>query len=111
MEPALASPARSTTGVEARPNGGGAYLSGARHTDLLSNGREVVYNHPTGAHDRALRRVIRIMDIDGKVNPADALTKHLDKSTWLGYISRMYNRDMSAIPTSIAQPRSSKGGV
>ena len=58
-----------------------------------------------------MQRVIRIMDIDGKVNPADALTKHLDKPTWLGYISRMYNRDMSTVPTSIAQPRSSKGGV
>ena len=59
------------------------------------------------------RRVIRILDIDGKVNPADALTKHLDKPTWIGYMSRMYNQDMSIIPTSIAQPpaRGSKGGV
>ena len=55
------------------------------------------------------RRVIRILDIDGKVNPADALTKHLDKSTWLGYMTRMYNTDMSTVPTSVAQPRSAKG--
>ena len=57
------------------------------------------------------RHIIRILDVDGKVNPADMLTKHLDKPTWLRYVSRMYNQDLSIVPASVAQPRPQKGGV
>jgi len=59
------------------------------------------------------RHIVRVLDISGKVNPADMLTKYLDKATWLKYASYMYNYDLSALPSASERlPSASlKGGV
>ena len=51
--------------------------------------------------------------VPSKVNPADMLTKYLDKATWLKYASYMYNCDLSALPSASERlPSASlKGGV
>ena len=37
------------------------------------------------------RGIVKLLDIDGKVNPADALTKHIDpKSTFREYMAKLY---------------------
>ena len=57
------------------------------------------------------RNVIRVLDVAGTANPADMLTKALDKTTWLKYCSRMYNADLSKVPAASESVRSPKGGV
>ena len=38
------------------------------------------------------RGTVKLLNISGKENPADALTKHLDpKSVFRGYMSKLYN--------------------
>ena len=39
-----------------------------------------------------------MQNIEGTVNPADMLTKHLDKPKYMAYASRLYNRDISKLP-------------
>ena len=41
------------------------------------------------------RGLISIHSVPGKANPADALTKHVDKLTFRSYMSRLYNVDPS----------------
>ena len=41
-----------------------------------------------------------MMNIEGTANPADMLTKYLVKPTWFPYASRLYNQDLSKIPSS-----------
>ena len=57
------------------------------------------------AKDFSLTKVV------GTANPADMLTKALDKTTWLKYSSRMYNVDLSKVPAASESVRSPKGGV
>jgi hypothetical protein len=36
-------------------------------------------------------RIVDVIHVPGKANPADALTKHLDKKTFREYMERIYN--------------------
>ena len=40
-------------------------------------------------------RLADVRSVPGKVNPADALTKHLHKQTYREYMARLYNCDVS----------------
>ena len=40
-------------------------------------------------------RLADVRSVPGKVNPADALTKHLHKQTYREYMARLYNCDIS----------------
>ena len=52
--------------------------------------------------DGRFRRLCVIADASGarleRVNPADMLTKHLDKPKYMAYASRLYNRDLTKLP-------------
>ena len=39
------------------------------------------------------RGFVRILNVPGKANPADPLTKHVDKLTFRTYMARLYNVD------------------
>ena len=36
-------------------------------------------------------RIVDVMHVPGKANPADALTKHLSKQVYRAYMARLYN--------------------
>ena len=58
--------------------------------------------------------MIRMLNIEGDVNPADMLTKYLRKAVWFPYASRLYNTDLSKIPVSASGasvPLAPGGGV
>ena len=55
------------------------------------------------------RRVVTLMNIEGNANPADMLTKYLAKPTWFPYASRLYNQDLSKIPSSAAGVQKTRG--
>ena len=38
-----------------------------------------------------------LVDVPGTANPADAFTKHLDKTTFCIYMARLYNCDAARI--------------
>ena len=40
-------------------------------------------------------RLADVKNVPGKVNPADALTKHLHKQTYREYMARLYNTDIN----------------
>ena len=41
------------------------------------------------------RRFVRVLNVPGKANPADPLTKNVDKLTLRTYMTRLYNVDSS----------------
>ena len=43
------------------------------------------------------RLVVNVVDVPGTANPADAFTKHLDKTTFCMYMARLYNCDAARI--------------
>ena len=58
------------------------------------------------------RKIVVLLNIDGKQNPADALTKHIEpKATFRDYMARLYNATASLFrfshTTSMAQPAES----
>ena len=58
------------------------------------------------------RKIVVLLNIDGKQNPADALTKHIEpKGTFREYMARLYNATASLFrfshTTSMAQPTES----
>ena len=55
------------------------------------------------------RKIVVLLNIDGKQNPADALTKHIEpKATFRDYMARLYNATASVFrfshTTSMAHP-------
>jgi len=58
------------------------------------------------------RKIVVLLNIDGKQNPADALTKHIEpKATFRDYMARLYNATASLFrfshTTSMAHPAES----
>ena len=56
------------------------------------------------------RHIIRVLDVDGKVNPADMLTKHLEKPTWLRYASSTCTTRISQLCPLLLRSRALRRG-
>ena len=50
------------------------------------------------------RKVIRILDVPGDANPADAMTKHISpKSLYIDYMARAYNTTVALFKVIVAR--------
>ena len=51
----------------------------------------------SAAQELQRRLVVNVVDVPGTANPADAFTKHLDKTTFRMCMARLYNCDAARI--------------